>query len=69
MRVGVIVQDVEGFVLASMCTTVSYITDLTLVEDVAIWKAVFFSFNNLGLQRVFLEGEALEIVNTLHQDE
>ena len=51
-----------------MCTMVLYITDPTLGKVVAVWKGVVF-YKNLGLQRVFLEGDALDFVNTLCQDE
>jgi hypothetical protein len=41
MGVGVTARDAEGFVLASMCATLSFITD-PIVEAGAIWKAVIF---------------------------
>jgi hypothetical protein len=46
------------YVLASMCTTVLYITDPRLAEAVVTWKDIVLC-KNLGLQRVFLEGDAL----------
>ena len=61
-RVGVIVRDGMGKVLASMCMSLLYIIDPTIVEACAIWSKIFFG-RNLGQQNVILEGNALEIVN------
>lgn len=47
-HVGVIVKDHEGKVLATMCSSKPYITDLIVVHAYAIWKAVEFS-KDLGL--------------------
>jgi hypothetical protein len=44
----VIVRDAEGLVLAAMSTTVPFITDPSIAEVVAAWKAVGFC-QNLGL--------------------
>ena len=43
MGVGVIVRDADGLVSASMCTTVLYITDLTLAEAVVTGRLLFFA--------------------------
>lgn len=59
-----IVRDELGLVLASMGTTIPFITDPTVAKAMAAWKAVAFG-SDLGFQRVNLEGNALEIVNVL----
>jgi ribonuclease HI len=67
MGVGVIARDSTGQVLASMCTTMPFITDPTVAEAVAAWRAVQFCIEH-DFQDIFLEGDALEIVQALHQD-
>lgn len=67
MGVGVIARDVEGLILASMYTTVPFITDPSVVEAVATWKAVVFCIEK-GFQRIYLKGDALEIVQALRQE-
>lgn len=62
MGVGVIVRDMEGSVLAAMCTIVPLITDSTIAEAVATWRAVDFCKS--------LEGDALEVlVNHLRKED
>jgi hypothetical protein len=39
MGMGVIARDAEGFVMASICITVPFITNLTVTEAVTLWKA------------------------------
>lgn len=64
MEVRVIIRDAEGFVRASMCTSVLYIIDPTVAEAVAAWKAITLVCE-LGFQRVLFEGDALKIVLAL----
>ncbi|GLT70003.1 hypothetical protein SLA2020_421080 [Shorea laevis] len=40
MGVGVIVRDSDGAVVATLCSLVPYISDPTLAEGVALWRAV-----------------------------
>jgi hypothetical protein len=68
MGVGVIVRDERGDVLATLCTTIPFVTDPTIAEAIAAWKAVELGCE-LGFQRVILEGDALEIVKALRQAE
>lgn len=62
MGVGVIAP--KGIVQASMCNTVPSIIDLTVAETMAAWKVVVF-YIEMGYQRVYIEGEELEIVHIL----
>ena len=55
--------DALGAIVASLATTVPFITDPTVVEAVAAWKAIVCI--DLGFQRVIFEIDALEIVNAL----
>lgn len=66
MRVGVIARDEQGFVVASKCTIVTFITDPTIVEVVAIWKTAEFC-RDLQSTWVIMEGDALKIVQALRQ--
>jgi hypothetical protein len=67
MGVRVITRDVEGFVLAAMCITVPFSIDPIVAEAVAAWKAVKFC-RDVGLQQVFIEGDALKIIHALGQE-
>ena len=66
--VRVIVQDAKGFVLATMCTSVSFISNLVVAEVVVARKASVFC-RELRIQRVYLVGDELKIVLALHQEE
>jgi len=68
MGVGVIARDAEGFLLASMCATLPFITDPIVIEARAIWKTVIF-YGDLRLQWVNIEGDALEILQALRKEE
>lgn len=61
MGVRVIVRDEDGAVVASMCALVPFITDPTIVQGIALWKAVLLSID-LESTRLQLEGDSLEIV-------
>lgn len=68
MGMGVVVRDHGGELLATQCATKDFITDPRTAEAYAAWRAVELS-SQLGLQRIVLEGDALEIVNVLKNDE
>ena len=61
---GIIVRDYERNILATMCTTKSFIIDPTVAVVVAAWKAVKF-----GRKRVIVEGYTLKIVNMLRKED
>lgn len=42
MGVGILAHDSGGYVVATMCTTIPFITDPTMAEATAAWKAVLF---------------------------
>jgi hypothetical protein len=67
MEVGVIIKNSEGAVLASLCTTVPFISNPTIVEAIAAWKAANLCYD-LGFQRVIMEGDALVVVQALQQN-
>jgi hypothetical protein len=66
--VGVVARDSAGRVVASMCSTQRYIMDSTIVEAYCARQAVEFGLF-LGIQTIFLEGDALEITNSLNNSE
>lgn len=64
MGVWIIVRDQEMNVLASMCFFKQFIVDRVVAEAYAAWNAVEFS-RDLGMLKIILKGDALEIVNAL----
>lgn len=64
MGVGVIVRDSTGTVQAALCSIVPYITDPTVAEGVALWRAVLLC-SDMAIPRVHLEGDSQIIVNAL----
>jgi hypothetical protein len=61
MGVGVIIRNEAGSVIAAMCAVIPFITDPTVAEAVALWRAVTLC-GELTLQRIQFEGDAKEIV-------
>jgi hypothetical protein len=55
-------------VLASMCFFKQFIVDCVVAEAYAAWNAVEFS-KDLGMLKIILKGDALEIVNALRMEE
>lgn len=68
MGVGLIVQDVAGSVLAAMYTSVAFVVDPTVAEAMALWKAISYCLE-LDFSRLHLEGNALEVVHALQQQD
>lgn len=64
---GVIVRDYIGSVVAALSGSWSYITDPSVAEFIAAWKMVKLCLN-LGFVKVVLEGDSLEVVNTLNKE-
>jgi hypothetical protein len=62
------VQDAKGFVLATMCTLVSLVSNPAVVEAMAARKASIFC-RELRIQLIYLVGDALEILLALRQEE
>jgi ribonuclease HI len=67
MGAGVVVRDSHGVVLAMYCTTKGCITSPSDAEAVGAWAAVQLA-KRMGLRRVILEGDALEIIQGLTRD-
>lgn len=68
MGVGVIAHDASGAVLATMCTTVPFITDPAIAEAMGVWKAAVLCCE-LRIQRAIFEGDSLEVVQALRREE
>ena len=64
----VIVRDYEENVLASMYTIKLFVIGPIVCETWAAWKAIEFC-RDLGLQRVMIEEDALEIVHVMRKEE
>jgi hypothetical protein len=57
---GVVVRGNAGVVRAALAMTVPHITDPTLVEAMAAWKAMSLSYD-LGLMCVIFEGDSMQV--------
>jgi hypothetical protein len=68
MSVGIIVRYRDGKVMAAMCSSKPYITDLTGAEVFEAWKAVDFEID-LGIQNLIIEVNVLKILKALQNDE
>jgi hypothetical protein len=66
--VGVVARDHEGVLVSAMCATKDFIIEPTTVEAETAQKTVELSLQ-LGWQKLVLEGDVLEIVNILKQEE
>lgn len=64
MGAGAIIRNENGRVVASLCATVPSITEANVAEAMALWKMVSLC-KDLGIQRLHIEGDALEIVRAL----
>ena len=64
IRMGTIVRDSEGSIIAMMCDTVDCIQDPATTKALAARSAVELSLS-LGIQRIILEGDLLQVVHAL----
>jgi hypothetical protein len=67
MGIGIIAQDHTGLVLAAVCASRPYVTEPTTAEVVAAWKLADVC-SSLGLTKVVLEGDFLEVVTALQTE-
>jgi ribonuclease HI len=68
MGVGTVLRDAAGRVLAAMCCSIPFINEPSTAEAIALWKAVSFCVE-LGIPRLHMEGDSLEVVQALQQPE
>ena len=61
---GVIAREHEGKAIAMFCANKGRVQDPTMAEAVAVWEAIELA-HRLGLRRLILEGDVLEIVQML----
>jgi hypothetical protein len=67
MGVGMVLRDDTGCVLAALSSFIPSVSDPTVAKALALWKTVAVCID-LGVQRLHLEGDALEVVQALqHQ--
>lgn len=64
MGIGVIERDYVGEVLATLMAPKPYITDLVVAETMAALAAAVFT-RDVGLQKVELESDAIQVVQAL----
>ncbi|XP_059446656.1 uncharacterized protein LOC132178224 [Corylus avellana] len=67
MGIGVVARDHVGSVRASLCASRPYMVDPAAAEAMALWYATVV-IHPLCLQKVILEGDALEVVNNMKRD-
>jgi ribonuclease HI len=67
MGFGIVVRNFEGRVLAARCGSVANISDPLIAEAIGAWKSVELC-QNLGLSKIFLEGDNLEVVSALQKE-
>jgi hypothetical protein len=65
MGVGAVLRDEQGRVWAAMAMV---IPNFIVAEVVALWKAVNFCLD-LGYKRVIFEGDALQVVQSMNQEQ
>jgi ribonuclease HI len=66
MGVGAVLRDEKGEVILVMAQFLPQVTDPSMVEAVASWKAVQI-FGELGYTKVVFEGDSFLIVKSLNQ--
>jgi ribonuclease HI len=66
MGVGAVLRDEKGEVILVMAQFLPKVTDPSMVEAVASWKAVQI-FGELGYTKVVFEGDSFLIVKSLNQ--
>jgi len=65
MGVGAVLRDEHGAVVAATISVIPYIRDPSVVEAIALWKAVSFCWE-LGCPRVVFEGDSMQVVQALN---
>jgi hypothetical protein len=64
MRVGAVVRDSSGEVLAAVSTIIPYIIDSDVAEVITAWKAMTFCCE-MGFQQVIFERDPVSVVTTM----
>ena len=64
MGVGIVVRDQEGALLVANCIAKIGITDPYVAEAMGAWQSASL-INQLGLQKVIVEGHALQVIQDL----
>lgn len=67
MGIGIIARDHSGAVLAAVSASRPRVTDPTTAEAIAAWKMAEVCVT-LGYSKVILEGDSLEVVNSMQVD-
>ncbi|XP_059462058.1 uncharacterized protein LOC132191056 [Corylus avellana] len=67
MGVEVIARDYTGKVLATLSAPRPIVSDPTVAETIGAWMSVDLT-SHLGFTRIYLEGDALEIVQALRME-
>ncbi|XVF61991.1 hypothetical protein PTKIN_Ptkin08bG0180400 [Pterospermum kingtungense] len=62
--IGVIVRNSMGKVMGTLTASVNWVTDPTMVEAVAVVKALQFALN-MGFYKIVLEGDSIGVLKRL----
>lgn len=65
---GVIARDHLGEVVGALCTTRPFITEPAMTEAIGAWQTAMFG-RRLGLSKVIVEGDSLEVVQALRKED
>ena len=64
-RLGVVVRDAEGMIIAAMCQNIQLPSSVDLVEALAARRAILFS-QELCLAHVMVEGDSLKVITAIN---
>jgi len=68
MEVGIIARASTGKFYASLVSTMPFICDREVAEAMAAWQAFMFC-EELGVHRVVVEGDSLNVINAINSHE
>jgi hypothetical protein len=66
MKVGIVIRDQEGALLVANCITKIGLTNPSVAEAMGAWQSASL-INQLGLQKVIVEGDALQVIQDLQK--
>lgn len=66
MGIGLVIKDSSGNVYATASHVVDFLTNTIVEESMAALKAVEFC-KNMGLDRIMVEGDSLQVVNAINK--
>ncbi|XP_041007947.1 uncharacterized protein LOC121252406 [Juglans microcarpa x Juglans regia] len=69
MRVGIVFQDEEGEVLASVCDVKQHVDNLAVAESMTLWRAIEMCRElSFSYSKVIFEGDATVVINRINKE-